>query len=396
MLYPINSSVSIALSSYQRELSSRVEEKPHYPAKVSEVKGIDDFNKKLSSYPRGVTVIYFSATWCRPCQKHKPKFAKLAKQYKGSVQFLYLDTDKNDQLAEIYRIDSLPAFIIVKGGSVVKVENHGKLDQDIKLVLSGKHPGLKLSSENIIAEIHSSDPGIRKRAIGKLIYYLEHVKRDDRLIELFIDVLNDPISDITPSMVKAVTRLEIKDKRIVEPLINFLGSKDPALYEEALWAIAKSGIRDERFIEPLIRALGDIRVCWIAVDALRKQEIQDKRSIEPLVQSVIQSLEDDNVCWIWVAAFAIGELGMQDKRFVEPLIKALESGLFSVREKAAKMIGKLGIKDKRFIEPLIKALGDEDREVHLAAAEAIKKLKIDIDKKEFKQEELSFVIDPLD
>ena len=60
------------------------------------------------------------ATWCGPCQMMAPVVAQLAEEYKGSVKVGKLDIDQNVDIVAQYKIMSVPTFLVIKDGEVVK------------------------------------------------------------------------------------------------------------------------------------------------------------------------------------------------------------------------------------------------------------------------------------
>ncbi len=58
-------------------------------------------------------VVDFSAEWCPPCRQLKPIFADLKKEYAGKVDFVSIDVDNNSELAEQYKIESIPALVYI-------------------------------------------------------------------------------------------------------------------------------------------------------------------------------------------------------------------------------------------------------------------------------------------
>ena len=62
------------------------------------------------------TLKYFSATWCGPCQTFKPIMNEIAGEG-YSVQFI--DIDQSGELADNYRITSVPTIVIEVNGTVV-------------------------------------------------------------------------------------------------------------------------------------------------------------------------------------------------------------------------------------------------------------------------------------
>ena len=60
------------------------------------------------------------ATWCGPCKMMAPVVAQLAEEYKGSVKVGKLDIDQNVDIVAQYKIMSVPTFLVIKDGEVVK------------------------------------------------------------------------------------------------------------------------------------------------------------------------------------------------------------------------------------------------------------------------------------
>ena len=60
------------------------------------------------------------ATWCGPCKMMAPVVAQLAEEYKGSVKVGKLDIDQNVDIVAQYKIMSVPTFLVIKDGDVVK------------------------------------------------------------------------------------------------------------------------------------------------------------------------------------------------------------------------------------------------------------------------------------
>jgi thioredoxin 1 len=63
-----------------------------------------------------VTFVDFTATWCGPCQKLKPKLHEMAEEFEGKVKFVEVDVDKSKDLATEYGIQAMPTLIVMKDG----------------------------------------------------------------------------------------------------------------------------------------------------------------------------------------------------------------------------------------------------------------------------------------
>ena len=65
-------------------------------------------------------IVDMFATWCGPCKMMAPVVAQLAEEYKGSVKVGKLDIDQNVDIVAQYKIMSVPTFLVIKDGEVVK------------------------------------------------------------------------------------------------------------------------------------------------------------------------------------------------------------------------------------------------------------------------------------
>ncbi|MBI3022686.1 MAG: thioredoxin, partial [Thaumarchaeota archaeon] len=79
-----------------------------------------EFDKEVlkSSIP---TVVDFYADWCGPCRMVSPVIESLSKEYVGTVKFVKVDTDANQEIALRYNIMSIPTVMIFKDGEVKDV-----------------------------------------------------------------------------------------------------------------------------------------------------------------------------------------------------------------------------------------------------------------------------------
>ena len=68
---------------------------------------------------RQPVIVDFWAPWCGPCKTLGPLLEKLVKAAKGAVKLVKLDVDKNQQLAQQFRIQSIPAVYAFRDGRPV-------------------------------------------------------------------------------------------------------------------------------------------------------------------------------------------------------------------------------------------------------------------------------------
>ncbi|MDX1595926.1 MAG: thioredoxin [Nitrosopumilaceae archaeon] len=64
------------------------------------------------------TLVDFWAEWCGPCKSMHPVFESLSKKY-PKIQFARVNVDNNQNIAMRYGVQSIPTFIMFKGGMQV-------------------------------------------------------------------------------------------------------------------------------------------------------------------------------------------------------------------------------------------------------------------------------------
>jgi putative thioredoxin len=64
-------------------------------------------------------LVDFWAAWCGPCKASGPILEKIVAGYNGALKLAKVDTDKEQQLAAIFGIRSLPTVVLVKDGQMV-------------------------------------------------------------------------------------------------------------------------------------------------------------------------------------------------------------------------------------------------------------------------------------
>ena len=64
-------------------------------------------------------LVDFWAEWCGPCKSLGPLLEKLAAEYNGAFRLGKVDVDKNQELAGMFGIRSIPTVIMVKDGQIL-------------------------------------------------------------------------------------------------------------------------------------------------------------------------------------------------------------------------------------------------------------------------------------
>ncbi|KAI8550669.1 hypothetical protein RHMOL_Rhmol06G0125600 [Rhododendron molle] len=73
------------------------------------------FDELLANSDKPVLVDFY-ATWCGPCQFMAPVLNEVSAAMIDKIQVVKIDTEKYPSIADKYRIEALPTFIIFKDG----------------------------------------------------------------------------------------------------------------------------------------------------------------------------------------------------------------------------------------------------------------------------------------
>lgn len=76
----------------------------------------NEFKNEISE---GVVLVDFFATWCGPCKMLGPVLEDLGKALEGKAKIIKVDIDQSGDLADEFRISSVPTMILFKDNKIV-------------------------------------------------------------------------------------------------------------------------------------------------------------------------------------------------------------------------------------------------------------------------------------
>ena len=82
---------------------------------VHQCNSAEDFKTRVAS---GTTIVDFTAQWCGPCQAIAPHFMELSEKF-TTVQFIKVDVDELESVAQEAGVSAMPTFMIYKDGKNV-------------------------------------------------------------------------------------------------------------------------------------------------------------------------------------------------------------------------------------------------------------------------------------
>jgi len=86
----------------------------HLTTETFKSKVFDYKNKKEWEFAGELPcIIDFYADWCGPCRMVGPVLESLSEEYKGKINIYKIDTEREQELAGIFGISSIPSILFV-------------------------------------------------------------------------------------------------------------------------------------------------------------------------------------------------------------------------------------------------------------------------------------------
>lgn len=82
---------------------------------MAEYLSADDFQAKVTE-AKGTVLVDFFATWCGPCKMIAAAVEQLSEDYREKAAVYKLDVDEAQEIAQKYKVVSIPTLIFFKDG----------------------------------------------------------------------------------------------------------------------------------------------------------------------------------------------------------------------------------------------------------------------------------------
>lgn len=113
-----------------------VDDKPIHLTKAEFIEQVWDYEANPDEFKfKGdlPCIIDFYADWCGPCRRAAPVLDNLAKEYAGKIRIYKIDTDKETELAQVFGIKGIPAFLYCPmKGKPQMTSGVGRTDEETK------------------------------------------------------------------------------------------------------------------------------------------------------------------------------------------------------------------------------------------------------------------------
>lgn len=97
----------------------------------------DNFESEVLKAEQPVMVDFW-ATWCGPCKMVSPLIDELADEFAGRAKVGKINVDEQMELAERYKVMTIPTVMIFKGGEIVDKSVGARSKSDFADMLSNQ------------------------------------------------------------------------------------------------------------------------------------------------------------------------------------------------------------------------------------------------------------------
>jgi putative thioredoxin len=105
-------------------------------------------------------LVDFWATWCGPCKTLGPILEKLAGEYAGAFRLAKIDCDKQQQLAGMFGVRSIPTVVLIKDGQIADAFSGALPESQVREFLKRHHiePASRIQASTPNADDGAPEP----------------------------------------------------------------------------------------------------------------------------------------------------------------------------------------------------------------------------------------------
>lgn len=81
-------------------------------------------------------IIDFYADWCRPCRAIAPILEELAEEYNGQIYIYKINTEKEQELASTFGIQSIPSLLFIPMGEQPQMAQGALPKEELKRIIA--------------------------------------------------------------------------------------------------------------------------------------------------------------------------------------------------------------------------------------------------------------------
>ena len=101
---------------------------------VNEITSQQEFEQQVLNSANPVFVDFW-AEWCGPCRIVGPVVEELSNEYGDKINFVKVNVDENNELAQKYNVFSIPTLAIFKDGQVVSQKTGAASKESFKTMI---------------------------------------------------------------------------------------------------------------------------------------------------------------------------------------------------------------------------------------------------------------------
>jgi putative thioredoxin len=103
-------------------------------------------------------VVDFWAPWCGPCRTLGPRLEALAAERNGGFMLVKINTDDNQELAQAFQVEGIPAVYAIKNGKLVDQFTGVVTEEELQAFIDRLIPTAEEKKADLALELEGRDP----------------------------------------------------------------------------------------------------------------------------------------------------------------------------------------------------------------------------------------------